>query len=84
MVILSAFKGKYIKYIFLLGGSNTKEGIKAMNHAPNFRVEEESIRVDIFLNVGLQINNDGNTWKLFVFQIHFKKKLKGKKETKDF
>ena len=49
MVILSAFKGKYIKYIFLLGGSNTKEGIKAMNHAPNFRVEEESIRVDIFL-----------------------------------
>ena len=32
---------------FLLGGSNIKKGITAMNHSPNFNVDEESIRVGV-------------------------------------
>lgn len=32
---------------FFLGGSNTKKGIVAMNHAPNFNVDEESISVGV-------------------------------------
>ena len=32
---------------FLLGGSNLEKGINAMNHAPNFRVDEECIRVGV-------------------------------------
>ncbi|MEE1944313.1 amidohydrolase [Pedobacter sp. KR3-3] len=32
---------------FLLGGSNFKKGIVAMNHAPNFNVDEESIKVGV-------------------------------------
>lgn len=32
---------------FLLGGSNVEKGISAMNHAPNFRVDEECIRVGV-------------------------------------
>lgn len=32
---------------FFLGGSNNEKGIVAMNHAPNFEVDEESIRVGV-------------------------------------
>ncbi|WP_338814586.1 amidohydrolase [Bernardetia sp. Wsw4-3y2] len=32
---------------FLLGGSNAEKGITAMNHAPNFRVDEECIRIAV-------------------------------------
>ena len=32
---------------FLLGGSNSEKGITAMNHAPNFRVDEECIRIAV-------------------------------------
>lgn len=32
---------------FFLGGSNFSKGIIAMNHAPNFEVDEESIRVGV-------------------------------------
>lgn len=32
---------------FLLGGSNLKKGIVAMNHAPNFNVDEESIKIGV-------------------------------------
>tara|TARA_R110000751_G_scaffold301415_5_gene413824 strand:+ start:24602 stop:25930 length:1329 start_codon:yes stop_codon:yes gene_type:complete len=32
---------------FLLGGSNIEKGIHAMNHAPNFGVDEECIRVGV-------------------------------------
>jgi metal-dependent amidase/aminoacylase/carboxypeptidase family protein len=32
---------------FFLGGSNVEKGIIAMNHAPNFQVDEESIRVGV-------------------------------------
>lgn len=36
-------KGVY----FLLGGSNAEKGMVAMNHAPNFNVDEESIRIGV-------------------------------------
>jgi len=32
---------------FLLGGSNPEKGISAMNHAPNFGVDEECIRIGV-------------------------------------
>jgi metal-dependent amidase/aminoacylase/carboxypeptidase family protein len=32
---------------FFLGGSNFEKGLIAMNHAPNFQVDEESIRVGV-------------------------------------
>jgi len=32
---------------FFLGGSNTAKGLVAMNHAPDFQVDEESIRVGV-------------------------------------
>lgn len=32
---------------FLLGGSNIEKGIVAMNHAPNFRVDEECIKIGV-------------------------------------
>jgi metal-dependent amidase/aminoacylase/carboxypeptidase family protein len=32
---------------FFLGGSNAGKGLIAMNHAPNFQVDEESIRVGV-------------------------------------
>ena len=41
------FQQKTPGVYFLLGGSNLKKGIVAMNHAPNFRVDEESIRVGV-------------------------------------
>lgn len=41
------FQEKIPGVYFLLGGSNLERGIIAMNHAPNFRVDEECIRVGI-------------------------------------
>ncbi|MBT1708410.1 M20/M25/M40 family metallo-hydrolase [Fulvivirgaceae bacterium PWU5] len=32
---------------FFLGGSDSEKGIVAMNHAPNFNVDEESIRIGV-------------------------------------
>lgn len=41
------FQQKVAGVYFLLGGSNFDKGMIAMNHAPNFRVEEECIRVGV-------------------------------------
>ena len=41
------FQQKVTGVYFLLGGSNLKDGIIAMNHAPNFRVDEESIKIGV-------------------------------------
>jgi len=41
------FQQKTPGVYFLLGGSNLEKGIKAMNHAPNFGVDEECIRVGV-------------------------------------
>ena len=48
---------------FLLGGSNTEKGIVAMNHAPNFQVDEGcmAIGVERFATLLLErINKAGN------------------------
>jgi metal-dependent amidase/aminoacylase/carboxypeptidase family protein len=41
------FQQKTPGVFFLLGGSNFEKGIIAMNHAPNFRVDEECIRTGV-------------------------------------
>ncbi|MDT0606381.1 M20 metallopeptidase family protein [Croceitalea rosinachiae] len=41
------FQQKTPGVYFLLGGANPKKGISAMNHAPNFDVDEECIRVGV-------------------------------------
>jgi metal-dependent amidase/aminoacylase/carboxypeptidase family protein len=41
------FQQKVPGVYFFLGGSNAAKGIIAMNHAPNFQVDEESIRVGV-------------------------------------
>jgi metal-dependent amidase/aminoacylase/carboxypeptidase family protein len=41
------FQQKIPGVYFFLGGSNQEKGIIAMNHAPNFQVDEESIRVGV-------------------------------------
>jgi metal-dependent amidase/aminoacylase/carboxypeptidase family protein len=41
------FQQKIPGVYFFLGGSNAEKGLIAMNHAPNFQVDEESIRVGI-------------------------------------
>lgn len=41
------FQQKIPGVYFLLGGSNLEQGIIAMNHAPNFRVDEECIKIGI-------------------------------------
>ncbi len=41
------FQQKIPGVYFLLGGSNHDKGIIAMNHAPNFRVDEECIRLGV-------------------------------------
>ncbi len=41
------FQQKMPGVYFILGGSNFEKGIVAMNHAPNFRVDEECIRVGV-------------------------------------
>ena len=41
------FQQKVPGVYFLIGGSNTDKGIIAMNHAPNFEVDEECIRTGV-------------------------------------
>ena len=41
------FQQKVPGVYFLLGGSNLEKGIVAMNHAPNFRVDEECIKIGV-------------------------------------
>ncbi len=41
------FQQKIPGVYFLLGGSNTEKGLIAMNHAPDFRVDEECIRTGV-------------------------------------
>ncbi|MCD0469759.1 M20 family metallopeptidase [Flavobacterium sp. JAS] len=41
------FQQKTPGVYFLLGGSNFKKGMIAMNHAPNFQVDEECIRIGV-------------------------------------
>jgi metal-dependent amidase/aminoacylase/carboxypeptidase family protein len=41
------FQQKVPGVYFLLGGSNFKKGVIAMNHAPNFKVDEECIRIGV-------------------------------------
>jgi len=41
------FQQKVSGVYFFLGGSNIKKGIVAMNHAPNFAVDEESIKIGV-------------------------------------
>lgn len=41
------FQQKIPGVYFLLGGSNVQKGIIAMNHAPNFQVDEECIRIGV-------------------------------------
>lgn len=43
----SYFQQKLPGVYFFLGGSNFEKGIIAMNHMPNFKVDEESIRVGV-------------------------------------
>ena len=43
----SIFQQKIPGVYFFLGGSNIEKGIIAMNHAPNFKVDEESIRIGV-------------------------------------
>lgn len=43
----SYFQQKVPGVYFFLGGSNAKKGIIAMNHAPNFNVDEECIKVGV-------------------------------------
>ena len=41
------FQQKIPGVYFFLGGSNIEKGFAAMNHAPNFRVDEECIRTGV-------------------------------------
>ena len=41
------FQQKIPGVYFFLGGSNAEKGLIAMNHAPDFQVDEESIRVGV-------------------------------------
>ncbi len=41
------FQEKTPGVYFLLGGSNSEKGIDAMNHFPNFRVDEECIKIGV-------------------------------------
>ncbi|GEJ44136.1 peptidase M20 [Chryseobacterium sp. ON_d1] len=43
----SYFQQKIPGVYFFLGGSNFEKGVIAMNHAPNFQVDEESIRTGV-------------------------------------
>lgn len=43
----SYFQQKVPGVYFFLGGSNFEKGIIAMNHSPNFQVDEESIRTGV-------------------------------------
>lgn len=54
------FQQKVPGVYFLLGGSNIKSGIVAMNHAPNFKVDEESIKIGVRSFSSLIINKINN------------------------
>lgn len=41
------FQQKIPGVYFFLGGSNFEKGVVAMNHSPNFQVDEESIRTGV-------------------------------------
>ncbi|WP_448636541.1 M20/M25/M40 family metallo-hydrolase [Pedobacter panaciterrae] len=41
------FQQKVPGVYFFLGGSNIEKGIVAMNHTPNFNVDEESIKIGV-------------------------------------
>ncbi|MBB6330623.1 metal-dependent amidase/aminoacylase/carboxypeptidase family protein [Chryseobacterium sediminis] len=41
------FQQKIPGVYFFLGGSNFEKGVIAMNHSPNFQVDEESIRIGV-------------------------------------
>ncbi|MFT3981657.1 MAG: M20 family metallopeptidase [Ferruginibacter sp.] len=41
------FQQKIRGVYFLLGGSNFEQGVVAMNHAPDFKVDEECIRIGV-------------------------------------
>ena len=41
------FQQKVPGVYFLLGGSNREKGIIAMNHTPNFGVDEECIKIGV-------------------------------------
>ena len=41
------FQQKISGVYFLLGGSNQEKGIIAMNHAPNFKVDEDCIKIGV-------------------------------------
>ena len=41
------FQQKTPGVYFFLGGSNLEKGISAMNHAPNFGVDEECIKIGV-------------------------------------
>ncbi|MDR4950924.1 amidohydrolase [Chryseobacterium sp. ES2] len=43
----SYFQEKIPGVYFFLGGSNFEKGVIAMNHSPNFQVDEESIRMGV-------------------------------------
>lgn len=43
----SYFQQKIPGVYFFLGGSNFEKGVIAMNHSPNFQVDEESIRTGV-------------------------------------
>ncbi|WPO92873.1 M20 family metallopeptidase [Chryseobacterium sp. HR92] len=43
----SYFQQKIPGVYFFLGGSNFEKGVIAMNHSPNFQVDEESIRIGV-------------------------------------
>ncbi|CAD0219036.1 M20 family metallopeptidase [Chryseobacterium sp. JV274] len=43
----SYFQQKIAGVYFFLGGSNFEKGVIAMNHSPNFQVDEESIRTGV-------------------------------------
>ena len=59
------FQQKVPGVYFFLGGSNAAKGITAMNHAPGFQVDEQSIRVGVesfasLMAARLQVPRDGS------------------------
>ena len=51
------FQQKTPGVYFLLGGSNLEKGFNALNHAPDFRVDEECIRIGVKLFSSLILEN---------------------------
>ncbi|OUS16871.1 amidohydrolase [Nonlabens dokdonensis] len=57
------FQQKTPGVYFLLGGSNNDKGIIAMNHAPNFQVDEKSIKTGVQVFSSLIIERSQNSQK---------------------